>query len=60
MMNFRYLESSIIEIIQFQYQAPQKKVKGVYFFSELHKSCLKNQVELILRAYCRIDISIRF
>ena len=37
-----------------------KQVKGVYFFSELHKSCLKNQVELIERAYCRIYINIGF
>ena len=59
-MNFRYLGSAIIEIFQFQYRAPQKQVKGVYFFSELHKSCLKNQVELIPRAYYRIDINIGF
>ena len=57
---FKYLSASITEIIEFQYRAPQKQEKGVYFFSELHKSCLKNQFELIPRAYCRIDISIGF
>ena len=63
MMNLRYRRATIIEIIQFKYRDPQKQVKSVYFFiffSELHKSCLKNQFELIPRAYCRIDISIGF
>ena len=49
-INFKYLRAEITEIIQFQYRAPQKKEKGVYF-SELHKSCFKNQVELIPREY---------
>ena len=56
----KYLSAEITNIIQFQYRAPQKQEKGVYSFSELHKSCLKNQFELTPRAYCRIDISSGF
>ena len=46
----KYLSAAIIEIFQFKYRAPQNQEKGVYF-SELHKSCLKNQFELIPREY---------
>ena len=64
-LNIKSWGSEITEIHQFQYRAPQKQEKGVYcfififiFFCGLHKSCLKNQFELIPMAYCRIDISI--
>ena len=51
---FNYRDNSISISISY------KLVKGVYFFSELHKSCLKNQVELIPGESCRIDINIGF
>ena len=47
----KYQGYEITEIHKFQYRAPQNQEKGVYLFFELNKSCLKNQFEVIARAY---------